>query len=198
MDDVTFRIDSVRAHLDTAKAVIGARVEGLPTGKPWPADLALVVMSITYVHSFMALDAFVNGQLFCLWRDDHREFRKRHRVVDDFSTLLLHRKYFDLKSRARLLCDELDIAPLHQAVPAAWNSFCQIVRNARHFMVHPNPQAGLANQAIMPAAEQPHGLPIDTVQSIISYVYSASGRTPPSWLDRTTRFSFPVIRVATA
>lgn len=120
--------------------------EFLKTFGPNPlANAIFPVVSISVLYSYLAIESFINYQLYRIWarRNDGSEESNRFSAifgdVATFETLKTHKKSGKLGERIKSLCGILGYQKPHDAIPNVWQDFKELVENSRHFFVHPHP-----------------------------------------------------------
>lgn len=168
------------------------------------ASAVAAVMSISIVYSHLAVESFVNYQLYHVWKHRHdgspsaERFLATLGYVAPFEALKDHKRVRELGERIKTLCNVLAIAPPHEADPQLWQDFKQLLEVSRHFVIHPYPdpdyfQANM--QRIL--TETKAGKYTDTARDLIGYLYDATHRPRPEWLSKNTLLRFRGIDVLT-
>ncbi len=119
----------------------------------------------------------------------HKEFYDKFGKLDDF-TEIRKTKLKELKERVKVLCKEFNYPQIHEANPKLWSDFTGLLENARHFLVHPNPEQEefhrLAKQLIQDMnlfVKYP-----EVAANIISYFYTSGKKEVPAYLTSNKIF----------
>jgi hypothetical protein len=161
------------------------------------ANAIFSVVSITIVYSFLALESFLNYQLFRLWtrRNDGSEesvrFLNELGDVPEFVRLKGNDKVREVPARLKTICRLLGYPMPHEAIPLTWQRLNDLVEASRHFVVHPFLDAGYFNKNMRRMmTETTAGSYVGVVEEIISFLYSKSGRSVPAWVTENQLIRF--------
>lgn len=167
--------------------------------------------SVTTLYSYMAIESFINYGLYDLWKysrsakksiDEanqlypnlnaipiHKDFYDKYGKLDDF-TEIRKTKLKELKERVKVLCKEFNYPQIHEANPRLWSDFTGLLENARHFLVHPNPEQEefhkLSKQLVQDISlyiKYP-----EVAANIISYFYTSGKKEVPTYLTSNKIF----------
>jgi len=159
------------------------------------------LISISVVYSYLALESFINKQLYDLWasRQEDSPTAKRFQELlgnpDTFGELKTNKttsnKVRDLDDRIKTLYKILGFELLHTRNPSLWEDFLKLVQASRHFLVHPDPDVGSFQKSLKRIFEETKsGTYVNVVTSILRDMYEQSEREPPSWLSTNTLLRF--------
>jgi len=151
------------------------------------------LMSMTYVFSYAAIVAFVNGQIGQLWYKNESALKKKYPQQN--INILLHKDLRELKKTIKELCIQHDIKILSEAKPQTWNDLLQVVKIVRDYIIHPKPNPQ-DFQEIMKKAFQNRtwNFPSKVAEEVIGYFYEQTGNNIPSWIRENTEFEIDSIR----
>lgn len=177
--------------------------EFLKTLDPNPlANAIFSVVSISVLYSYLAIESFINYQLYRIWerRNDGSEQANRFIAifgdVEAFEALKTHRKSGKLGERIKTLCKILGYQKPHDAVPQVWQDFKELVEVSRHFFVHPHPgKEHFQNHVGKIFKKTEAGKYAHVAEELLKYFYRCSRKTPPDWLDRNGLLQFRGIDV---
>ncbi len=193
-----FRYNLTQCYLEMARCAFtgvyaGTRKPltpgGLRRNKNRVAGILFAMTSLTIIYSFLAVEAFVNYQLYQIWRRrrSRRElsairFRERFGDVARFQDL----RYSDVRElgeRVKTLCYLLGYPMLHDNHPRLWQQFRQLLECARHFLVHPFPDPQRV-QSILETilTKTTTGTYVSAAEGVIGHFHSEGHLAPPSWL----------------
>lgn len=153
------------------------------------ANAIFAVVSISIVYSFLALESFLNYQLFRLWarRTDGSEEASRFLSelgdVPEFVRLKTNDKVREVPARLKTLCRLLGYPMPHEAIPRTWQRLNDLVEASRHFVVHPFPDADYFNKNMRRMmTETTAGSYIEVVEEVFTFLYTKSGKAVPPWV----------------
>jgi hypothetical protein len=167
--------------------------------------------SVTSLYSYMAIESFINYGLYELWKHSrsakksideanqlypglnavpiYKDFYDKYGKLDDF-TEIKNTKLKELKERVKTLCKEFNYSPIHEVNPQLWTDFTGLLENARHFLVHPNPEQEefhkLSKQLVQDISlfiKYP-----EVAADIISYFYTSAKKEVPAYLTSNKIF----------
>ena len=176
---ITMQYRPPKSYLDMARAVIGADLSD-------PKDLSkndaiFGLMSCTYIYSYMAITAFVSGQLYRRWNPENSRLRRKYPKYSDFQELMKC-EFREIKHALKALCDELGIRRHDKGSPQAWGYLNQFLKEYRDWFVHPTPEQFDAN--FKEVAERQWGFASHTAAEVIGYYYDELGESRPEWLRK--------------
>lgn len=161
------------------------------------ANAIFAVISITIVYSFLALESFLNYQLFRLWErrtdgsEESSRFLDEFGNVNEFRELKGKEKARELPARLRTICRLLAYPQPHVAIPSTWQRLNDLVEASRHFVVHPYPDAEYFNKNMQRMmTETTAGSYVKVVEEIISFLYTNSGKPAPNWVRKNELLRF--------
>ncbi len=152
------------------------------------ANATLSVVSITIIYSYLAIESFVNYQLYRLWERRHDGSLEATRFLSilidtsDFHALSCHSKVRELGERIKTLCAVLGYKKPHEAEASLWQSLKELSEVSRHFLVHPYPDGERFNgnmDRIMTGTET--GRYAAIAEGMLKFFYAQDGQDPPEW-----------------
>lgn len=157
----------------------------------------LSVVSISVLYSYLAIESFINYQLYRVWekRNDGSEESNRFSAifgdVAAFEALKTHKKSAKLGERIKTLCGILGYQKPHDAIPNVWQDFKELVEASRHFFVHQHPgKEHFQNHVGRIFTKTQAGKYVHVAEELLKYLYRCSRKTPPNWLDRNGLLQF--------
>jgi len=161
------------------------------------ANAIFSVVSITIVYSFLALESFLNYQLFRLWArraDGSQEsgrFLNELGDASEFVRLKANDKVREVPARLKTLCRLLAYPLPHEAIPSTWQRLNDLVEASRHFVVHPFPDTDYFNKNMRRMmTETTAGSYVKVVEEIIAFLYAKSGKSVPAWVTENQLIRF--------
>jgi len=155
------------------------------------------MMSISIVYSYLAVEAFINYQLYAIWnrRDDGSPVAGRFIAtlgsVPQFESLKGDKHTRELGDRIKTLCQILAISPPHDGAPKLWEDFKRLLEVSRHFVIHPYPDPAYFQENMQRiSTETKAGKFVDTARDLIGYLHDATHRPRPDWLAKNTLIRF--------
>lgn len=166
------------------------------------ASAILAVVSVVIVYSYLAIESFMNYQLYRVWETRAEatvESERFLRLLGDsapFERYRNHSRVRDLGERIKVLCEIKGYRKPHEAIPRQWQQFKELAEASRHFLVHPTPDP-VHFQRVMKRVlhELPTGRYPDLAVAMIGFFYDESRTEKPEWLSRNTLIRFRGIDV---
>jgi hypothetical protein len=182
------------------------------------ATIAFALASISVIYSYLAVEAFVNYSLYCLWEDSRTchdacndlnrsnpavqvtprlaDFYSRFGKVDDFNTLKNLDGIRDMRDRIKTVEANRGFRHLHTKNTTLWCRFLNLLEDSRHFLVHPTPSPERV-QAVMRSiiSDHPPAFYSDTATDIIRHFYAEGNTEPPPWLDGNRLFHIKTLEI---
>jgi len=159
-------------------------------------------VSITIIYSYLAIESFVNYELFKLWErrnDGSNEANLFLDIFDDkkqFKELLKNDKARELKERFKTICKILNYQEPQKTIAPVWQDFNDLVKVSRHFLVHPYPDKEYFQKHMERILEQTKtGKYVSVAENLIKYLYECGGKSPPEWLSKNTLFRLKGIEI---
>lgn len=163
------------------------------------------------IYSYMAIESFINYGLYDLWKHSrtakksideanklnpdlnavpiYKDFYEKYGLLDDF-TDIRKTKLRELKERIKILCKEFNYPFIHDSNPQLWSDFTGLLENARHFLIHPNPEqkefhklSKMLVQDISLFIKYP-----EVAANIISHFYTSAKKELPEYLLKNRIF----------
>lgn len=196
--DFSFRPE--RAYLEMARcfhsglAVDNDGVEvSRRTFKLLPSDVTFALVANSYIMSYTAVIAFVNGQLTRFW--DNGALKEKFPDAETFDQLTTKNQWLgDIKTSVKELCLQVGKEPLPQAQNELWNDFKSVVHRARNYYSHPKPC--MLEPIIESSFSKEWDFAPRTAAKIIGYFYDDPDSTRNEWLWKNQQFNVLKFRVA--
>lgn len=218
MERQIFNLDIPHNYLEMARSVFTGihepkeikKQEDENTKGKKQAGILFAMTSATVIYSYMAIESFINYWLYKIW-EDSRYFHDKIEEINKAKPKLksvarfddLYIKYGkednfeqlkntdigDLKKRINVVCEQLEIPPIHRKNKKLWNSFNELLSDARHFLIHPFPDP-IKFQSFMQKLlmETEAGKYSETASGIIKHFYIEKKEEPPDWIAQNTVF----------
>lgn len=161
------------------------------------ANVVFSVISITVIYSYLAIDSFVNYQLYRKWERRHDGSNISQRLLNilgdeqDFEAIRLNKKTRELGDRIKTFCEIVGYKKPHEKIPLVWKDSNELVKLSRHFFVHPKPDnTHFQKNAYRIFNETKSGKYVHVAEEIIKFFHDQSMSQPPIWLMRNTLFKF--------
>lgn len=161
------------------------------------ANAIFSLVSMTVIYSYLAIESFVNYQLCRVWARRHDGSEESNRFLkelgnpDKFEELKNHKMVRDLANRLKTLCDLLGYRKPHEAIPQIWQKFHDLLKDSRHFLIHPYPQKEFLQQNLSRIMlEKKAGEYVEVAREIISFLFQQGRKEPPVWIDKNTLLQF--------
>ncbi len=192
----TYRYNLTQCYLEVARGAMTQIHGKVPKGRKDSeveptedmANAVFSLVSITIIYSFLALESYLNSQLFWLWERRSDGSPESNRLVDElgeaarFELLRKNSKVREVPGRLRLLCRVLGYPEPHHAIPDTWRRLKELVQDSRHFLVHPYPESsffqGNMKRIMM---ETRTGAYVQVVEEVLAFLWNHGGREPPQW-----------------
>lgn len=194
---VKFTYNLTQNYLEVARAALAPIHGKIPAGSETPppssalASAIFSVMSLTIVYSFLALESFLNSQLYRLWERRHDGSPEGNRFLaalgdePDFVRLKTNSAVREVPERLKTLCKLLAYRPPHEAIPRTWNQLHQLVEASRHFVIHPYPdQEYFSKNMRRILLETESGAYVRVVEEVLTFLYQSSAKPVPSWVTK--------------
>lgn len=199
---ITYHV--TQCYLEMARAVYTKWC--LPTAKEFSSDRELkilvgqfsfLIVSLTVIYSYLAIEAWVNYYLYEIWRKSrldlgkkYRSFPQKYRQINEF-TKLKNTKLRDLRERIKVLCDSYQIPRIDRSNPKLWRDFNDLLKETRHFIIHPFPDSEKF-QECMKMVQEKYGLHkwAKIAEGIISHflININKNKKLPNWLTQNKFF----------
>lgn len=207
-----FTFSLTHCYLEMARAAAGPLSFHHPTGDLRQvvdtyglnpiASAILAVVSVVVVYSYLAIESFINYQLYRVWETRTEatiESERFLRLLGDapsFDRYRTHSRVRDLGERIKVLCEIKGYRKPHEAIPTQWQQFKELAEASRHFLVHPTPEP-VHFQGVMKRVlhELPTGRYPDLAVALIAFFYDQARTERPEWLSRNTLIRFRGIDV---
>ena len=188
-------LDMARAAMTSLHHPIGREKFRGKYGVEPIANVKLALVSVSIIYSYLAVEAFVNAQLYLLWARRHDRSPEATRFlsilkdVDNFESLKSSNKVRELGDRINTLCKIMGYKKPHEIDNALWEKYKKLAEVSRHFLVHPYP-APMFFQAHMSRImeETKAGEYFETASSLIGHLHDQSRKKRPEWLKGNVRF----------
>lgn len=154
------------------------------------ANTIFGILSTSIIYSYLAIESFVNYQLYRVWEKRNSDFPEAKRFNTEFKNITEFIKLKDKKSicelgeRIKTICRLLNYKQIHKTDKQLWQKFCELVSCARHFLVHPFPDPSKFNDIFKQIMEKNKaGLYVEVAEKIIKFLYNESNMQHPDWLQ---------------
>lgn len=198
-------LEVARAVLLPSKAVEHDRAKQLD----YPTLFSL--LSVTILYSYLSLESFINyhfGDIHkqsILAHDSIEELKKskpNEDLVPEFSSFYenygkipVEKLRLELKKKITELCNALGYSQLHDVNPKLWQDFCDVLKPARDFLVHPVPDPDIFQERMSRMmSDTPSGNYVEITTGIIEHFYEQAEKTKPSWLYKNEFLQFEATR----
>lgn len=157
------------------------------------ASAVLVVVSVAVIYSYLAIESFVNYQLYRVWETRNESGPESARFLQilgnkaSFDEYRTHSRVRDLGERIKSLCEIKGHRKPHEVIPREWQQFKELAEASRHFLVHPTPGTTEFNAVMKKLLNQsPSGRYPELAVALIAFFYDQSGTERPEWLSKNT------------
>lgn len=198
-----FTFSLTHCYLEMARAAAGPLSFHHPTGDLHQvvetygqnpiASAILAVVSVVVVYSYLAIESFVNYQLYRVWELRHESTQESQRLLQllgdlpSFDRYRTHPRVRDLGERIKSLCEIKGYRKPHEVVPGEWQQFKELTETSRHFLVHPTPEPADFQKVMKKLLQQfPTGRYPDLAAALIGFFYDQGRTERPEWLSRNT------------
>jgi len=154
------------------------------------ANALFAIASTSVIYSYMAVESFVNYQLYRIWEERNsstykgKAFRSEFPDINDFKGLQKQKSVGELKERLKLICRLLGYKQLHDEEPHLWNEFNQLLTDVRHSLIHPLPDPVKFSETMRTIMDQKKaGTYAEIAEKIIKYLYGQAKHKEPDWLQ---------------
>ncbi|PHS72029.1 MAG: hypothetical protein COB22_06340 [Cycloclasticus sp.] len=77
----------------------------------------------------------------------------------------------------------MNVAPLHEAKPAAWRKLNELIKGYRDYFIHPNPDG--FSEHLNETGNLPWNFASEVTAEIIEYFFTATGAEAPAWVNNS-------------
>jgi len=218
MTSIGTKIRISQAYLELARSYVGAiaHSETTDVSNPEQAELdnqattSFAFAALSTIFSYMAIEAFVNYELFKIWQHAriahdaiekiqktnasmppvpvYDGFHKKYGHINDF-TQLKNSDLVELKERIKVICEANGLPKIHETNSTLWNEFNDLLKETRHALVHPNPDdvvfAKTTQCVFSPDLYKKYPR---IASDVIAYFYRAANVKVPDYLERNQLF----------
>ena len=177
---ITQQYHIAKSYLDMARAVIDTELHEQKSGSKNDAFFGL--MSCTYVYSYVAIVAFVSGQLHRRWKQEDSQLRKKHHPKYGTFNDLMRYEFGEIKDGLKELCCELNIPPHHKGAPQVWNALNDFLKKYRDWFIHPTPEG--FNESFDEVGNKQWMFASNTAVEVIGYYFDEVNCPRPDWLKK--------------
>ena len=166
------------------------------------ANIGYAWKSVVVINSTLAIEAFCNNKLFRIWQrgstcEEGKRFIQIFGEIKDFAKLRDDRKngkkVRELTERVKTLFNIMGFQPVSIKDLGLWQNFCKLVKDSRHFLVHPFPDDKKLDECLNLLKNQDCNLYSDTAAEIIRYFYEHRSQSIPKWLDGNVLFDIRTV-----
>ncbi len=210
--EIKFKYDLAQCYLEMARASYGAKIHTRhrntdtfsQTELNIRAQSSFLTATLTIIYSYLAIEAFVNNELYYIWEESRRtdgnkypDFHNRYGHIAEFERL----KEEDLKSletRIKVLCTNYQIQPISTDDNQLWERLTVLLKRARNFIIHPFPDPSKF-QKIMKTIqeEQKYRKWTEIAEKVIRYFLEKLNRPVHPWLEHNQFFAIKEFIVTT-
>ncbi len=164
-------------------------------------NVAFAVVSTSIIYSHMAIESFVNYQLYRIWErrnsgaPESGQFNSEFPNINEFIKLKNHKSIRELGERIKTICRVLNYKQIHEAILQLWLHFCVLTADAQHYLIHPVHDPNKFDETIRQILENNRlGLYVKVAEEIIEHLYNEYNEhnepriNPPSWLHENRLF----------
>jgi hypothetical protein len=166
------------------------------------ANAIFGLVSASIVYSYLAVESFVNAQLYNIWSRRHDGSPESGRFLvllgdaDKFDLLKNVKGVSELGDRIKSLCHVFGFKKPHENDDRLWQDFKSLVEVSRHFLIHPYPDPDYFQvnmERIM--TDTKAGRYSNIAASLIGHFYDQANKTKPIWLEHNTLICFEGVRL---
>lgn len=209
---IKFKYDLAQCYLEMARAAYDAemhtRRRNIDTFSQTElnirAQASFLTATLTIIYSYLAIEAFVNNGLYSIWKESRRtggkkypDFYKFYGHIAEFKRLK-DKGLKDLERRIKVLCTNYQIPPISTDNSQLWEEFKVLLKEARHFIIHPFPDPSKF-QKIMKTVqeEQKYRKWAEIAEKVIRYFFEKLNRPVHPWLEHNQFFAIKEFIVTT-
>jgi len=197
--------DLTHCYLEVARAAMTQiHTKAVPGLSPEMAEISppllsakFSLVSITVLYSFLAIESFLNYQLYQLWKRRSESSVASRRFLEElgdeaeFERLKVHPKMREIPARLKTYCKIVGFALPHERIPDTWRRLSELVEESRHFLVHayPDPVHFHGNMARI-MGKTKSGEYVRVTEEILAFLWAQSGKAAPEWLAHNTLLAF--------
>lgn len=189
--DLSFRPE--RAYLEMARcfhlavALDDNGIEVSPrTQQLLPDDITFALVANSYIMSYTAVVAFVNGQLSRFWESG--ALKEKFPKAEDFDQLTKKGEYLgDVKKALKELCFQFQKESISTAQRELWHDFKTVVYRARNYYSHPKPYT--LDSVVRDSFSKEWNFAPQIAAMVIAYFYENPEAPRNKWLWQNQEFS---------
>jgi hypothetical protein len=189
-------LEVARAALSPIHGKVPADAETTPPSNEL-LNAVFAAVSVSIVFSFLALESYLNYQLFRLWEGRNKGDATAARFLQelgnpsDFLSLRGSDKAREVPARLKTICRILGFAAPHEAIPDTWRRLKELAEASRHFATHPIPEpAYFQSNMLRIMQETEAGAYVRVVEEVLSFLHKQSGAVVPGWVVRNELIAF--------
>ena len=165
------------------------------------------ILSISCIYSYLSIESFCNRQLFeasdyvSKVKPDIDRLRKQGIKLEPlygekFEPYRPENYFFELKEKVKNLCEYFKLEPISKQDPKLWDDFNQLLKDTRHFFVHPKPFPKEFQEYMSKILGEHKPITyIRIAEDILKYFYQGMKYEIPNWLQKNELFKFKGIEV---
>jgi len=175
--------------------------------------IEFALTSVTIIYTYLSLEAFANYYLYFIWEackafyevsecqkqkhpapnkkmiPPYHSFYQKYGHYDKFEELK-KTDLRDLDTRIKVLCEAFEIRKIHEVNVRLWQQFKGLLKQARHFLVHPFPDPTKFPKMMDTLLRDTKGGEyVQIAQDIIKHFYKETRAEMPEWVEKNTLFS---------
>lgn len=211
-EELRLQISISHSYLEVARAVLlPSKAVERDRAKQLDYPTLFSLLSVTILYSYLSLESFINFHFVNTYRhsiivhDSIEELKKskpNEELVPEFSSFYenygnipLEKLRLGLKKKITELCNAFGYSQLYDVNPKLWQDFCDVLKPARDFLVHPVPDPDIFQERMSRMmSDTPSGKYVEITIGIIEHFYEQAEKTKPSWLDKNEFLQFEATR----
>jgi hypothetical protein len=156
------------------------------TNQLLPDDITFALVANSYIMSYTAVVAFVNGQLSRYW--ENGALKERFPEAEDFDQLTKKREYLgDVKKALKELCFHNQKEVISSVQRELWHDFKTVVHRARNYYSHPKPYT--LDSVVRDSFSKEWNFAPLTAAKVIAYFYDDPESPRNEWLWKNQEFN---------
>lgn len=213
INSTSYQFQIERVYLEIARSIIDKPLKELISlnndgkiDRNKVVNIGFGIISISCIYSYAAIEAFCNRHLWG-FQDTVKKIESSGagkagwRYMGHSSESLGENKLDfnakeDLKEKIKKLCVLYKIKTICDSNPELWGKFNQLLKDARHFIIHPKPEPDEFQENINKILSNHNtGEYVNIASEILEYYYTGTQKNPPEWLKKNSLLDFSGINV---